>query len=69
MTFSNIITKITPLIHVTTDLIYKGIMTFRFRFVDLRLYTLGYNRPDLQRDYDQGICSLHNKDPLWLQQT
>ncbi len=37
---------------VTTDLIYKGIMT---NFTSFSLYTLSlsrYNRPDLQRDYD-----------------
>ena len=52
MTFSNIITKITPLIHVTTDLIYKGIMTKEFAACIIKT-PYGYNRPDLQRDYDQ----------------
>ena len=44
----------TALKQVTTDLIYKGIMTPYKIFIKHILSILRYNRPDLQRDYDAG---------------
>ena len=43
---------------VTTDLIYKGIMTKAIRPAFFNNLLGRYNRPDLQRDYDQLLFQL-----------
>ena len=55
---------------VTTDLIYKGIMTLFFPLLYSNNQFISYNRPDLQRDYDFLPSLSHFIHPLqMLQQT
>ncbi len=45
-------------VRVTTDLIYKGIMTQSHPLLSYLFHKNRYNRPDLQRDYDVRLIDL-----------